>query len=80
MFYYLFLRETGRAWVGEGQREKETQNLKQASGSELSEPDAGLELMNREVTTWAEVGHVTIWTTQASHSIFFKLQKKNAIV
>ena len=31
---YLFLRERERA--GEGQRERETQNLKQAPGSKLS--------------------------------------------
>ena len=37
---YLFLKErerqTDRAQVGEVQRERETQNLKQASGSKLS--------------------------------------------
>ena len=39
---------------GEGQREKETQNLKQAPGSEQAvstEPDAGLEPTNREIMT-----------------------------
>ena len=36
-----------------GERERETQNLKQAPGSELvsTEPDAGLELTNREIVT-----------------------------
>ena len=33
---YLFLRERVRARVGEGQIERETQNQKQAPGSELS--------------------------------------------
>ena len=41
--------------VGEGQRERESQNPKQAPGSELqavsTEPDAGLGLMNREIVT-----------------------------
>ena len=33
-------------------RERETQNPKQAPGSELSaEPDAGLELVNHEIMT-----------------------------
>ena len=32
----LFLSKRARVWAGEGQREKETQSLKQASGSELS--------------------------------------------
>ena len=39
---------------GEGQRERETQNLKQAAGSEQAvstEPDAGLELTNCEIMT-----------------------------
>ena len=55
--FYLFLRERererDRAPAGEGQRQRETQNLKQAPGSELSstEPDAGLELMDREIMT-----------------------------
>ena len=38
--------------MGERQRERETQNLKQVPGSELSaESDAGLELTNREIMT-----------------------------
>ena len=40
--------------AGEGQKERETQNLKQAPGSELAvstEPDAGLEPTNREIMT-----------------------------
>ena len=41
--------------MGEGQRERETQNRKQAPGSEPSavspEPDAGLELTDREIVT-----------------------------
>ena len=40
--------------MGEGQRERETQNAKQAPGSELSAQslDVGLELMNPEIMTW----------------------------
>ena len=34
--YLFILRERDRAWAGEGQRERETQNPKQAPGSELS--------------------------------------------
>ena len=37
-FIYLFLIEGDRAQVGEGQGERETQNPKQAPGSELSAP------------------------------------------
>ena len=44
----------------EEQRERETQNLKQAPGSELSaESDAGLEPMSCEIMTGAEVGRLT---------------------
>ena len=43
-------RETEHEWGRV--RERETQNLKQAPGSELSaEPDAGLELRNHEIMT-----------------------------
>ena len=49
------MRERDGAGVGEGQRERETQNRKQAPGSRLravgTEPDAGLELTNREMVT-----------------------------
>ena len=39
------------------ERERETQNPKQASGSGAvsTEPNTGLELTNREIMTWAEV-------------------------
>ena len=29
-----------------------------------TEPDAGLELTNRKIMTWAEVGRLTDWATQ----------------
>ena len=47
----IFETETEHEW-GEGQRERETQNLKQAPGSELSaQPDVGLKITDREITT-----------------------------
>ena len=49
-------------WLGEEQREGETQNPKQAPGSE---PHVGLELTDREIMTWAEVGRSTDGATQA---------------
>ena len=69
----LFLRETYSLWAGEGHRERETQNPKQAPGSELvsTEPDTGLELTDREIMTWAEVGRLTDWATQAPQSSVF---------
>ena len=51
MFLNLVLRETAYK-AGEGQRVRETQNLKQVPVCELSaEPDVGLELTNRKFTT-----------------------------
>ena len=35
-----------------------------------TEPDAGLELINREIMTWAEVGSLTDWATQAPQVYF----------
>ena len=73
MFIY-FWRKERPAWVEEGQRERETRNLKQAPGSELSgiEPGEGLELTNCEIMTWAEGGHLTYWATQAPLHRSFK--------
>ena len=67
LIFLMFIFETGRdrAWTGEGQRERDAQNLKQAPGSVSTEPDAALELTDREIMTWAEVGHLTDWATQA---------------
>ena len=52
--------------MGEGQREGDTEP---EAGSRLqavsTEPDAGLELTDPEIMTWAEVGHLTDWATQA---------------
>ena len=58
-----------------GQRERETQNLKQAPGSELSatEPNAGLELTDCENMTRAEVRRPTDWATQAPQLLFIYL-------
>ena len=52
--------------MGEDQREGDTES---ETGSRLwagsTEPDAGLELTDREIMTWAEVGRITDWATQA---------------
>ena len=74
-FYFLFIfltfihfweTERDRAWVGKGQREGDTESK---AGPRLravsTEPDAGLQLTNCEITTWAEVGCSTDWATQA---------------
>ena len=47
------MRDTERQSVSRGAAERETQNLKQAPGSELSalSPQAGLKLTNGEIMT-----------------------------
>ena len=73
-FIYFWETERGRAWAGEGQKEREIQNLKQAPGSELfvsPELDAGLELTSCETMTWAEVGRSANWATQVPDGCSF---------
>ena len=51
---------------GGAEREGDTES---ETGSRLwavsTEPDAGLQLTNCEIMTWAEVGHLTDWAKQA---------------
>ena len=58
---------------GGAEREGDTES---EAGSRLwavsTEPDAGLELTDREIMTWAEVGRSTDWATQAPLEYFFK--------
>ena len=59
---------------GGAEREGDTES---EAGSRLwaisPEPDAGLELMEREIVTWADVGRPTDWATQAPLFILFYL-------
>ena len=50
--FYVFLRD--RAWVGEGQRDRETQNVKQAPGSELSAQSLTRSLNPWIMRSWPE--------------------------
>ena len=63
---YFWETERDRVHVGEGQREREIQY---EAGSRLwavsTEPEVGPEPTNSEIMTWAEVGHLTDWATQA---------------
>ena len=60
-------RNRERMSGGEAEREGDTES---EAGSRLwavsTEPDTGLELINCEIMTWAEVGCLTDWATQAS--------------
>ena len=68
---YLFLDRERHSMNGGGaEREGDTES---EAGSRLwaisPEPDAGLKLADREIVTWAEVGRLTDWATQAPQSL-----------
>lgn len=71
MYFFEGKREIDRAWAVEGQRGRESQNLRQAPGcyADSSETDVGLELTKCKIMTRAEVGCLTNWATQAPQDI-----------
>ena len=66
MFMYFWERQRQNMSRGGAEREGDTESK---AGSRLravsTETDAGLELMDREIMTWAEVGRPTDWAIQA---------------
>ena len=84
LFFLMFIfdRERDRAWVGKGQREREG-DTESETGSRLravsTEPDAGLELTDREIMTWAEVRCSTDWATQAPLYLFYNKENETII-
>ena len=72
---YLFLTERERQSMSGGGAEREGDTESEA-GSRLwavsTEPDAGLELTDREIMTWAKVGCSTDWATQEPLYLRFK--------
>ena len=85
-YVYLFLRNRERekehSYVSGSGAEREGDTELEA-GSRLwavsTEPDAVLELMNCEIMTWAEVGHLTDWATQVPRKampfIYFEINR-----
>ena len=73
MFIYFWDRERQSMNGGGSEREGDTES---ETGSRLqavsTEPDAGLELTDREILTWAEVGRPTDWATQAPQETPFR--------
>ena len=65
-YLFIFDREGERVSREGAEREGDTGS---EAGSRLwavsTGPDAGLELPDREIMTWAELRHLTNWTTQA---------------
>ena len=66
MCIYFWDRERQSMNGGGSEKEGDTES---ETGSKLwavsTEPDAGLELTDHEIMTWAEVGRLTDWATQA---------------
>ena len=72
--FSFFLRERqckqGRGREREGDTESEAGSRLQAVSTE---PNVGLKLQNHKIMTWAKVGSLTNWATQApAHKHFFK--------
>ena len=67
MFIFDRERERDRAWSGGGaERGGDTESEASSRLWAVStEPDMGLKLTDRDIVTWAEVGHSTDWATQA---------------
>ena len=70
MFIYFWERQSASRGGAEGEGDIESE-----AGSKLhavsTEPNVGLEIMNREIMTWAEVGCLTDWATQVTSSLCF---------
>ena len=67
MFTYFWKRERERQSVSGGGAEREGDTESEAgsrSWAVSTEPEAGLELTDREIMTWVEVERLTNWATQ----------------
>ena len=73
---FIFERESACVHVrmsgGGAEREGDTESEAGSRLWAISTEHTGLELTNREIVTWAEVGHSTDWATQAPRIFFFK--------
>ena len=72
MFTYFWETGRDRVWAGEGQRERETQNLKRLQALSAQSPTQGSnsQLTSLEIMTWAEVGSLTNWAIQVPQCLF----------
>ena len=72
--FYIWEREWDKSTSRRGaEREGDTESEADSRLRAVSaEPDAGLELTNREIMTWVEVGRLTDWATQVPQAVFFK--------
>ena len=65
MFIYFWERKTQSAGGRGADREGDTSEIGSQLWAVSTEPDAGFQLTNRKIMTWAEVGPLTKWATQA---------------
>ena len=73
VFIYFWDRERQSMSRGGAEREGDTESEASSRLWAVStEPDAGLELTDCKIMTWAEVGCLTDWATQAPLNYFFK--------
>ena len=77
---FIYERETGRQNVSGGGAERGG-DTESPAGSRLwavsPEPDTGLKLINLKIMTWAKVGHLTDWATQAPLCILSYQEQTN---
>ena len=74
MFIYFWEKESETETEHELVRGERKGDTESAAGPRLwvvsTEPDVGLEPMDRKIMTWADVGHLTDWATQAPQSFY----------
>ena len=75
-FLSLFIYFGKRAQIREEQRERERERIPSRLHTVSTEPNAGLELTNREIMTWAKVGCLTDWATQVPHMLKLIIEKR----
>ena len=74
LFFLMFICfwERQRRSMSRGGAER-AGDIESEAGSRLravsKEPDVGLELTNREIMTWAKIGHLTNWATQVPQKL-----------
>ena len=70
--YLFILREKESTIRGRAERHGERERILSRLHTVSAEPNMGLELTNREIMTWAEVGRSTDWAIQAPLIFPFK--------
>ena len=70
-FIYFWDRERQRMNRGGSERGRPESETGSRLWAVSTEPDAGLELMDHEIMTWAEVGPLTDWAPQAPQTLTF---------